>query len=102
MTTPFSPPLFSGPRPTPDRPSDDWELLKSLVARWRMLVVIPIAFAAVAGLITLFVPPTFTSTTTFVAAGQRDITASLGNFANFATQLGVGIPTNPTTSPQFY
>jgi uncharacterized protein involved in exopolysaccharide biosynthesis len=56
----------------------------------------------VAASITFLIPPTYTSTTTFVTAGQRDITASLGNFANFASQLGVGIPTNPSSSPQFY
>jgi uncharacterized protein involved in exopolysaccharide biosynthesis len=102
MTTPFSPPVFGGPRPTQDRPSDDWEFVKVLVARWRLLVVMPIVCGIIAGLITLVVPPTFTSTTTFVSASQRDITASLGAFANVATQLGVGIPSNPTTSPQFY
>lgn len=102
MTTPFSPPLFSGPRPTQDRPSEDWEFVKVLVARWRLLVVIPIVCGVIAGIITFFIPPQFTSTTTFVSAGQRDLTASLGSFANVASQLGVGIPTNPTTSPQFY
>jgi uncharacterized protein involved in exopolysaccharide biosynthesis len=103
MTTPFSPPPFGGPRPTAaDRPSEDWELVKILVSRWRILVVMPIACAVITWLITFLIPPTYTSTTTFVTAGQRDLTASLGNFANFATQLGVGIPTNPTSSPQFY
>jgi len=102
MTTPFSPPMISGPRPTPDRPSDDWELVKTVVARWRLLVVLPIACGLIAGLITFFIPPTFTSTTTFVTAGQRDITASLGAFANVASQLGMGIPSNPTSSPQFF
>jgi uncharacterized protein involved in exopolysaccharide biosynthesis len=102
MTTPFAPPPFGGPRPTADRPSEDWELVKVLVSRWRILVVMPIICGLIAGLITFLIPPTYTSTTTFVTAGQRDITASLGNFANFASQLGVGIPTNPSSSPQFY
>jgi uncharacterized protein involved in exopolysaccharide biosynthesis len=102
MTTPFSPPSFTGPRPTQDGPSEDWELVKVLVSRWRVLVVLPIVCGLIAGLITFLIPPTYTSTTTFVTAGQRDITASLGNFANFASQLGVGIPSNPSTSPQFY
>jgi len=102
MTTPFSTQPFTGPRPTQERPSEDWELVKVLVARWRILVVMPIVCGIIAGLITFLIAPTYTSTTTFVTAGQRDITASLGNFANFATQLGVGIPANPTSSPQFY
>jgi uncharacterized protein involved in exopolysaccharide biosynthesis len=102
MTTPFSPPQFTGPRPAQDAPSEDWELVKVLVARWRTLIVMPVICGVIAGLITFLIPPTYTSVTTFVTAGQRDLTSSLGNFANFATQLGVGIPSNPTTSPQFY
>jgi uncharacterized protein involved in exopolysaccharide biosynthesis len=106
MSTSLSPsPLTSAGRtalPPASNPGGDWELLRVFAARWRLLLVLPIAFGAIGGLLTYLIPPTYTSTTTFVAASQRDITASLGNFANVASQLGVGLPTNPTTSPQFY
>jgi uncharacterized protein involved in exopolysaccharide biosynthesis len=94
--------MISGNRPSPAGPGDNWELMKILVSRWRILVVLPLVFGAVAGLLTFLVAPTYTATTTFVTAGQRDLTASLGSFANVASQLGVGLPTNPTNSPQFF
>jgi uncharacterized protein involved in exopolysaccharide biosynthesis len=102
MTTPLAPPMISGNRLSPDRPDEDWELVKILVSRWRILIVLPVVCGILAGLLTFLVAPTYTATTTFVTAGQRDLTASLGSFANVASQLGVGLPTNPTTSPQFF
>jgi uncharacterized protein involved in exopolysaccharide biosynthesis len=106
MTTSLSPsPLTTTGRnalPPAGNPGGDWELLRVFVARWRLLLVLPIVFGAVGWLLTFLIPPTYTSTTTFVAASQRDIPASLGGFANVASQLGVGLPTNPTNSPQFY
>src|SRR5512133_2680736 len=102
MTTPLAPPMISGSRPSPDGGGEDWELVKILVARWRILIVLPLVCGLVAGLLTFLVSPTYTATTTFVTAGQRDLTASLGTFANVASQLGVGLPTNPTNSPQFF
>jgi uncharacterized protein involved in exopolysaccharide biosynthesis len=103
MTTPFSAPLTAGSRLTPgsDR-SRDWDFLKILVARWRILLVLPLVCALVGGLLTYLIPPTYTATTSFVTASQRDLTAALGNFANVASQLGVGLPSNPSNSPQFY
>ena len=103
MTTPFNAPLTTGSRlpPGSDR-SGDWELAKVLVARLRILIVLPVVCAIIAGLLTFLIPATYTSTTTFVTASQRDVTATLGNFANVASQLGVGLPSNPSNSPQFF
>jgi uncharacterized protein involved in exopolysaccharide biosynthesis len=103
MTTPFNAPITGGNRPLPvgDR-SPDWELVKILVARWRILLVLPLVCGLLGGLVTYLIPPTYTATTTFVSASQRDVTAALGSFANVASQLGVGLPSNPSTSPQFY
>ncbi len=101
MTTPLNPPMISGNRSS-GLPGEDWELVKTLVSRWRVLIVLPLVCGAVASLLTFLVPPTYTAITTFVTAGQRDLTASLGSFANVASQLCVGLPTNPTNSPQFF
>jgi uncharacterized protein involved in exopolysaccharide biosynthesis len=103
MTTPLSAPLTAGSRLTPgsDR-SRDWEFIKILVARWRVLVLLPAVCALVGGLLTYLIPPTYTATTSFVTAFQRDLTAALGSFANVASQLGVGLPSNASSSPQFY
>jgi len=103
MTTPFGTQLSGGSRLTPiaDQ-SQDWELVKILVARWRILLVLPVVGALIGVVLIFLIPPTYTATTTFVTASQRDITAALGSFANVASQLGVGLPSNPSNSPQFY
>ena len=102
MTTPYTPPSLSVPRQASSGPSEDWELVKVLVARWRTLVVLPVVFGVIAALITFLIPPTYTATTTFVTAAQKDLTSSLGSFATMASQLGVGLPSNPSNSPQFF
>jgi len=103
MTTPFGTQLPTGNRLTSiaDQ-SHDWELVKILVARWRILLILPIACALIGALLILVIPPTYTATTSFVTTSPRDVTATLGSFANMASQLGVGLPSSASNSPQFY
>jgi uncharacterized protein involved in exopolysaccharide biosynthesis len=103
MTTPFGTPLSAGNRLTPvGDQSQDWELVKILVARWRILLILPLVCALLGAVLVFLIPPTYTATTTFVTSAPRDITATLGSFANMASQLGVGLPTSGSNSPQFY
>jgi Uncharacterized protein involved in exopolysaccharide biosynthesis len=85
-----------------DNSGDDaWELAETFVAGWRLFIILPLSLAIVAWAATWLVSPEFTAATTFVTV-SRDQMPNLGGFASVASQLGVGLPSSPSSSPQFY
>ena len=72
-----------------------------MVARWRVLIVLPLLGALISYAASYAIAPTFTATTSFVS-DSPDKSSNLGAFASVASQLGVGLAASPTSSPQFF
>ena len=101
MTSSYIPPR-PGLAPAADAQRDEgWNLLESIIARWRLVVALPVAGALLVGASTFLVRSKFTTVTSFVAAA-REQQSMLGGFASVASQLGVGLAMSPSNSPQFY
>jgi uncharacterized protein involved in exopolysaccharide biosynthesis len=75
----------------------------------RLVIGLPVAFAAVMGTVSLLKPRTFVARAAFVASESSPISGSLSAISSVATQLGVpglsslaGGGGSPSSSPQFY
>lgn len=102
MPTPYpGPTAYHDDHVATDEGGSNWDLLEAIVARWRVLIVLPLVSGAVAYALTFAVSPTYTSTTSFIADAP-DRSSALGGFASVAAQLGVGFSSSPTSSPAFY
>jgi len=77
------------------------DLLVVLRRRWRLVVGLPFAMAAVAAVVSLVMRPTYTASTTFVpeAGVGANSPASL---AGLAGQFGLSIGADASRSPRFY
>jgi len=75
--------------------------LNTVLRRWRVAFGLPLLLAALTGLVSLVVRPTYTATTTFVpeVRSQNRLPSGL---VGLAGQLGVSIGADPSQSPRFY
>jgi Uncharacterized protein involved in exopolysaccharide biosynthesis len=80
---------------------DGWAFAEALARRGWVLVALPFAFGVLAYAATFLMAPEYTATTSFVT-DARDRTPTLGGFSGLASQLGVGMGSSPTSSPQFF
>jgi uncharacterized protein involved in exopolysaccharide biosynthesis len=71
------------------------------VQRWRTVTAVPLLTALVVTVVALVVPPTYTSTTTFVPEVKNQ-TRLPSAVAGLAGQLGLNPLGDPTQSPRFY
>ncbi len=77
------------------------DLGRLLARRRREVIGIPIVSALLTGIISLFIPPTYTATTTFVPeAGTQTRVPS--NLAALATQFGFALGSEGSKTPKFY
>jgi uncharacterized protein involved in exopolysaccharide biosynthesis len=91
------------PRENGDEPSAI-EFVIFLLRQRRRIVSLPIAAVVATMIVSLFVPPTYTATTTFVAeAGSNSrLPAGLAGLAGLAGQFGTALLSDASQSPQFY
>jgi uncharacterized protein involved in exopolysaccharide biosynthesis len=75
--------------------------LYTLLRRWQVVFGLPLFAAAVTGLVSLVVPPTYTAATTFVPE-VRTQTRLPSAVAGLAGQFGVPLGIDPSQSPRFY
>lgn len=75
--------------------------LNTVLRRWRVALGLPLFAAALTGLVSLAVRPTYTASTTFVpeVRSQNRLPSGL---VGLAGQLGVSIGADPSQSPRFY
>jgi len=75
--------------------------LNMVLHRWRVAFGLPLIVAAITGLVSLLLPPTYTARTTFVpeVRSQNRLPSGL---VGLAGQLGVSIGADPSQSPRFY
>ena len=84
-------------------------LAAGMLARWRAVVGATVGIAALALLLSFVLPPGYESEATFVTtdtqvqlpSGLADLTSQPG-MAGLASQLGLGMSRDPSTSPAFY
>ncbi|PYO60237.1 MAG: hypothetical protein DMD28_13575, partial [Gemmatimonadetes bacterium] len=77
------------------------EFVNILLRRRRLVVGLSVAAALVTAVVSLFVPPTYTATTTFVPEAGPGGRFPAG-LAGLAGQFGVALGSDASQSPQFY
>jgi uncharacterized protein involved in exopolysaccharide biosynthesis len=83
------------------RPFSLIEMLSLLVLSWRLIVLLPVAFATVVGALTLRVERSYTASASFLPLMAE--TRSTGGAVALAQQLGMTLGGEPgVASPQFY
>jgi uncharacterized protein involved in exopolysaccharide biosynthesis len=109
-----SPPLVpaSGPPPASTSlargyPGEDVTIfggLSALLARWRLVVGLPVLSVTLSLLVSLVVPPGYTATTTFVpeVRSPSRLPTGIAGIAGIAGQLGLSFGAEPSQSPRFY
>ena len=75
--------------------------LGALLARWRLVVGLPVLTVAVSLVVSLLIPPGYTATTTFVPEVRSPSRLPTG-IAGIAGQLGLSFAAEPSQSPRFY
>ena len=103
-------PFEQGPAVAPqdagrERPSETGEVpavdvLRPLLARWKLVAAVALAVAAVSAGISMIIPHRFTATTTFVS--ERPRSAIPQALMGLAGQFGIAAPGEDAWSPQFY
>lgn len=84
-----------------ERPVPVVAFFRLALARWKLLVFVPLLAGAVAALVALLLPPIFTARTTFLPAGPGDRASSLlGSLGGLAGLAGAAVGT-ASTSDQF-
>jgi uncharacterized protein involved in exopolysaccharide biosynthesis len=77
------------------------QLVSVLVRRWRLVLGLPVAAAALTAVVVLLWPPMYTATTSFVpeSGSQPNVPPGL---AGIAGQFGLSLGSDGTQSPRFY
>jgi uncharacterized protein involved in exopolysaccharide biosynthesis len=80
------------------------EFVNLLLRRRRLVLGLPLAASVLTLLVSLFVPPTYTATTTFVpeVGAVSRIPAGLSGLGSLAGQFGITLSGDASQSPQFY
>src|SRR5437867_2557328 len=91
----------------PAGPQDEVSLLalaQTFLRRRRVLTLVPIAVMGAAILASFLVPTKYVATATFVPgpSATSGLPASIGALTGLAGQLGIGVTTEASQSPQFY
>ena len=86
-------------RDVPDDEVSLWTYLNVLLRHRRLLVLLPLALGLVVGTALLLTPRQYTATASFVPQEATQPQAGLGQLA---TQFGLTVARNTTSSPQFY
>lgn len=100
--------LKPGLEPTRAAPASSevsvFELITPLVRRWRLVAGTAFAFAVVAAVLLLIQPPVYTAKTTFTPETPTGSGAagSLAALAGVASQLGLGLSSTSSVSPDFF
>ena len=89
-------PLFRSREP---EPRSFLSVLLVALEQWRILLGVPACAAGLAPLASLFFPPTYTVTTSFITETKTNVSAV--GLIGLASQFGLGVPA-ASLSPQFY
>jgi uncharacterized protein involved in exopolysaccharide biosynthesis len=76
-------------------------LVKTVVTRWRLTMLMPLAFAASVAAVSLVLPKRYTAVTTFVPEREEEVGLPTG-LAALAGEFGVALGSGSSQSPQFY
>jgi uncharacterized protein involved in exopolysaccharide biosynthesis len=98
MTTLPKPPDLA-PAGWQEKPVSLWSYATVLLRWGRLVIVLPLAGALVAGVISLSTPREYRASASFV---PQDPAASQPGLSLLASQFGISVPRASTTSPQFY
>jgi tyrosine-protein kinase Etk/Wzc len=81
-----------------------FDLATPLVRRWKLVVGTALAFGVAAAILLLIQPPTYTAKTSFTpeAGTSSGATSSLAALAGVANQLGFGLGSSSSVSPDFF
>jgi len=77
------------------------EPVRVLVARWRPFLGVPLVAVSVTLIVSIFLLPTYTASTTFVPEAPPPNRLPSG-LAGLAGQFGIGLGTSASQSPRFY
>ncbi len=76
--------------------------LVPVIRSWRLIVGLPFSVGVLTAVLILFVPPTYTASTTFVPAAGGTASSVPTGLAGLASQFGVNIGGTPSLSPDFF
>ena len=93
--------VHSIPAPEFEDESSVLEILTVLLKRWRVVIGLPLFVGVVVLVISSFVPPIFTATTSFVPE-MRSEGGLPGGLGALAGQLGLSLGGEASQSPRFY
>src|SRR5712692_11907355 len=88
-------------------PSDEagtsiFEILTPLVHSWKVVVGLPLLAGIIVAVITLFLYPTFTATTTFVPVAPSSSSTLPTGLASLAGEFGINLGSTAAVSPDFF
>ncbi len=95
--------LRTEPQP-PEREVSFFDLATPLVRRWKLVAGTALAFGLVAAVLLLLQPPTYTAKTSFTpeTSSSGGASGSLAALAGVANQLGLGLGSTSSVSPDFF
>jgi uncharacterized protein involved in exopolysaccharide biosynthesis len=92
--------LSGGPTPAPTGEVSALEVLRPLIARWRLILAIALVITIVAAAASLVIPHQYTATTSFVSERPRGVLPAA--LSGLAGQIGIPAVGEDSWSPQFY